>query len=78
MADREKVIKGLEVCISREPGKYTCHKCPYETAGNVCEIKLSEDAIAMLKDDDKRIRLLEQFNAMLGEPRNCPHCGKEV
>ena len=39
---------------------------------------VARDAAEILKDDDKRIRLLEQFNAMLGEPRNCPHCGKEV
>lgn len=59
MPDRGKVIRGLEVCVSRDPGKYTCYKCPYETAGNDCEIKLSEDALALLKEqDEERKRLI--------------------
>lgn len=52
MPDREKVIKGLEVCIDREPGKYDCYKCPYETDGNDCEINLSKDALALLKEQE--------------------------
>ena len=52
MPDREKVIKGLEVCIDREPGKYDCYKCPYETDGNDCEINLSKDALALPKEQE--------------------------
>ena len=48
--DIRTVIKGLEVCVDRVPGKYTCDKCPYETHGNDCEIDLTRDAIALLKD----------------------------
>ena len=52
MPDREKVTKGLEVCIDREPGKYDCSKCPYEIDGNCCEINLSKDALALLKENE--------------------------
>lgn len=50
MIDREKVIKGLEVCVNRVPGKYECHKCPYEIDGNDCEINCIKDALALLKE----------------------------
>ncbi len=44
-----KVIKGLELCVNRVPGKYNCNECPYEIDGNNCEINLTNDAIALLK-----------------------------
>lgn len=56
MPDREKVIKGLRICIDRVPGKYTCDKCPYETHGNECEIDLSEDALTLLKGQPEIVR----------------------
>ena len=56
MTDREKVIKGLRICIDKVPGEYTCDKCPYETHGNECEIDLSEDALALLKEQPEIIR----------------------
>jgi hypothetical protein len=52
MADREKVIKGLEICVDRVPGKYTCNECPYEIDGNYCETNLAKDAIALLKEQE--------------------------
>lgn len=52
MSDREKVIKGLEICVNRVPGKYDCYKCPYEIDGNDCEINLSKDALSLLKQQD--------------------------
>lgn len=52
MPDREKVIKGLEVCIDREPGEYSCYKCPYEIDANDCEINLSKDTLALLKEHE--------------------------
>ena len=50
MPDREKVVKGLEVCVNRVPGKYSCYECPYENDGNSCEINLTKDALALLKE----------------------------
>ena len=55
MTDREKVIKGLEVCrdMDNPPGyRFTsCDPdCPYH--GNGCARKLKEDALALLKEQD--------------------------
>lgn len=52
MPDREKVIKGLDVCVDRVPGKYSCYECPYEIDGNSCEINLTKDALALLKEQE--------------------------
>ena len=52
MPDLEKVINGLEICVDREPGKYTCNKCPYEIDGNYCEINLAKDALSLLKEQE--------------------------
>ena len=47
MTDREKVIKGLECCIKRNPDDKTmCGECPYEGA---CLNRLKADALALLK-----------------------------
>lgn len=60
MPNREKVIKGLEICVDRIPGKYTCNECPYEIDGNYCEINLTHDAIDMLKEQQEEIENLKQ------------------
>lgn len=52
MPDMEKVKKGLEICIDREPGKYNCNECPYEIDGNWCEINLAKDALILLKEQE--------------------------
>ena len=65
MADREKVIKGLMVCVDRIPGKYSCDECPYEIDGNDCEINIAKDAIALLKEQEKRIEDLQDIIAIL-------------
>ena len=66
MTEREKVVKGLEVCIEREPGKYTCHECPYETDGNDCEINLTKDALAMLKEQKALLNKAYELLADMG------------
>ena len=53
MANREKAIKGLEICANRVPGKYDCNECPYEIDGNCCEINLAKDALELLKEHDE-------------------------
>ena len=62
MPDREKVIKGLEICVDRVPGKYTCNECPYEVDGNYCERNLAKDAITLLKEQGKKeIKLHKKY-----------------
>ena len=60
MPDKAKVIKGLEICVNRVPGKSVCNECPYEIDGNNCEINLTNDAISVLKEQEKRINELEE------------------
>lgn len=65
MPDREKVIKGLEQCISADK---TCFGCPYE--GTTCTITLNADALALLKEQENE----SKRNPVIV----CPHCGKRV
>ena len=51
MADREKVIKGLEYHLKELSVGKTCFECPY-CGNNPCEIHLITDAIALLKEQE--------------------------
>ena len=74
MIDRKKVIKGLMVCVDRIPGKYNCNECPYEIDGNNCEINMTMDAIALLKEQLDIVRCKE---CCYGEKANAVYlCGK--
>lgn len=57
MIDREKVIKGLEHCS--EDG---CKECPYEQDCTMADgfSELASDALALLKEQEKRINELEE------------------
>jgi hypothetical protein len=56
MADREKVIKGLEECV----GNGNCTKCQYGKGKQALSCKkLLSDALALLREQDKRIKELE-------------------
>jgi Zn finger protein HypA/HybF involved in hydrogenase expression len=75
MADRVKVIKGLEICVNRIPGKYDCNECPYEIDGNLCEINLTNDAIALLKKQEAvepEVEVLNEIDRLY----KCPKCHK--
>ena len=61
MADREKVLKGLECCMkwTGEPNTATCHcsDCSYtnmDIFGQRCLIDLINDALALLKDQEAK------------------------
>ena len=64
MIDRDKVIKGLECCCSHVIGM-SCGNCPYEIEQgeedgiSICTSVLAYDALAMLKEQDERIKDLE-------------------
>ena len=55
MADREKVISGLQRC--RLMNKLNCDKCPYDYNGrgngkSECTAELAEDALELLKEQN--------------------------
>ena len=91
--DREKVIKGLEVCRDQDnpPGyRFTScvDDCPYH--GNGCARKLKEDALDMLNEQDPVEPELEGGGSswwyVCGECHGaidendlfCRHCGRPV
>lgn len=71
MPDREKVIKGLEVCTNISPDGCLM-LCPYkdekdETYSGFCEQVLKQDALALLTEQEERIRdLKDMFKIFIG------------
>ncbi len=71
MPDKEKVIKGLECCKwSRQnvkPEKNKCDECPYKdqnimnafSVWRSCTNALAEEALILLKEQEKRIKKYE-------------------
>ena len=57
MTDREKVIKGMEVC--NIPGIGGCDDCPYLGKG-LCQQLLAEDVIALLKLQEPRVMTYDE------------------
>lgn len=59
MAEREKVIRGMELCAyDPDPGQtrkdvHSCSRCPYYDHG--CEGQLYRDALALLKEQEPRV-----------------------
>ena len=50
MTDRDKVIRGLECCIKRDPDDNPrCGECPYDGA---CLNRLKIDALELLKEEE--------------------------
>lgn len=65
MADREKVIKGLECCSEMSGDE--CQKCPYssECLGVNCPVgmpHLANDALELLKEQESRVLTLSEIN----------------
>jgi len=68
--DREKVIKGLERC--KLYNKVNCDKCPYDyngrgTGKSECTAELASDALALLKEQQKRIEEITQLRRNYGK-----------
>lgn len=55
--DREKVIKGL-LCCAHTDGT-NCVNCPYDNMYEDCAALMSMDTLALLKEQEERIKLLE-------------------
>ena len=77
MADTEKrgkVMRSLELCAyDPDPGQElkeirSCPECPYYRAG--CSPQLIRDALSLLKEQEERIKFLEEWIAYLegGDP----------
>lgn len=63
MVDREKVVKGLEICICFGNGTlYDCTGCPYDTKELLtkCITKMQEDVLELLKEQAEHIDRLER------------------
>lgn len=58
MADREKVIRGLEVHCSDQ----SCIECPYQ--GRYCTMELASDTLAILREQKARVMTLEEVEKM--------------
>ena len=54
MTNREKVVRGLEACVS-DSRLMQCENCPYQTYKSRCVIKLMQDALALLKEQEARV-----------------------
>lgn len=57
MLDREKVMKGLEVCTAK-PG--CCTDCPYKKTCTQDSQEVMEDALALLKEQEEKIKSLTE------------------
>ena len=55
MAEREKVIRGLERCAGID-----CTGCPYQSI-SPCQNKLAGDALALLREQEPRLMTLEEI-----------------
>lgn len=57
MTDREKVIKGIECCLTLDS---SCGECPYYSYEDIqeldCERNLRHDALALLKEHGEQIK----------------------
>ena len=90
MADREKIIKGLEICEKKD-----CVLCPYkdekdETYSGFCEQVLKQDALALLKEQDavkpKKANNPDESEYCCGicgyplwlDEFYCAHCGRRI
>ena len=62
MTDLEKVIKGLECCILRNPDDHArCSQCSY---GGNCVNRLKMDALELLKAQEPRVMTLDEVEAL--------------
>lgn len=88
--DGEKVRKGLECCILRDPDDHRrCGDCPYNPhaiSNEPCANGLKYNALSLIRQQQERIAELEaqeakaityKENWMTGLPvANCPKCGR--
>lgn len=75
MPDKEKVIKGLEMCIADD----FCDGCPYEehcfSDGEITAIRMMRDALSLLKEQEAVKPVLDE---QTGRIWLCGKCGSYV
>ena len=71
--DREKVIKGLKLCVVTGE---LCGECPYDGMESCIE-KLHDDALAMLKEHEAVVRCKDCKYAYLTDDGECKYCEME-
>lgn len=84
MPDREKIIKGMETCISQ----YECSldNCPYYiNESGLCWDRLMTDALALLKEQEAKSIIRKQCKREYPDGTveyfaewHCPHCNYPV
>ncbi len=83
MADREKVIKGLEACLAAEvtEDENPCESCPY-FFDEMCQSAIKKDALALLKEQEaKTVELIQMDrNGQWGADLTgyCPSCKRPL
>ena len=65
MADRKKVIRGLECCIDPET---PCRECPYYNYGHCDPDDVRRDAFSLLKEQEPRVMTLDETIASCENP----------
>lgn len=79
MANREKVIKGLECCASNRMRREDCEAmdCAYlDLEEKGCIHQLIRDALALLKAQEPKPPIITE-NAYGWKFYHCPSCGRE-
>lgn len=71
MADREKVMKGLECCASGD-----CTPCPYTETR--CQEHLCGDALALLKGQEPRVMTVEEVEEIAAKSDPDPVFGEWI
>lgn len=64
MSEREKVIRGLEVCKTAPELKEECAGCPYDDGQDDCIARMAADALVLLKAQEPRVMKLEEVHEM--------------
>lgn len=69
MADREKVIRGLEACQVNKDGCTFCkaNGCPYNISSTQCMTNLHKDALNLIKEQVERIKGLLECATILSD-----------
>ena len=58
MPDRKRTGHGLECCIESDRTGFCPANCPYGEADGDCEMQLKEDALALIKAQQRMIQRL--------------------